>query len=304
MPSSRQSSTAVTAPGHLVELLERVERAELLDRPGSWSSSLVHRLLPGGPVKDALSGSWLGHPLHPALVATPIGLLGSMPLLDLLGGRSDAALRRRILGLGLLAALPAATAGLVDWSDTRGAEQRTGLVHALVNVAALGAFTRSWWRRRGGRGGSVAAVAGTTLLVAGGWLGGHLAYALGVGVDTTLFRAGPSEWEDVGDEASLGTGKPVPLRAGRVGLVAFRGDGDQVWVLESRCTHRGGPLAEGITDGECVTCPWHGSRFRLEDGSVVGGPAVRPQPAYEARLSAGRLQVRRAEPRTLRKNPV
>jgi nitrite reductase/ring-hydroxylating ferredoxin subunit len=81
-------------------------------------------------------------------------------------------------------------------------------------------------------------------------------------------------------------------------------DGDQLHVLADRCTHRGGPLSEGeIADG-CVTCPWHGSRFSLLDGSVQGGPAVAPQPIYETRVSPDGLHVRRTEARSLRVNPV
>jgi nitrite reductase/ring-hydroxylating ferredoxin subunit len=77
-----------------------------------------------------------------------------------------------------------------------------------------------------------------------------------------------------------------------------------VRALDRRCNHRGGPLDEGdLTDG-CVVCPWHQSTFRLEDGSVVTGPAVRPQPAYETRVVEGRIEVRRSEPRSLRVNAV
>jgi nitrite reductase/ring-hydroxylating ferredoxin subunit len=41
-----------------------------------------------------------------------------------------------------------------------------------------------------------------------------------------------------------------------------------------------------------VQCPWHASRFRLSDGHVMRGPATRPQPSYELREEAGRVQIR------------
>jgi nitrite reductase/ring-hydroxylating ferredoxin subunit len=72
--------------------------------------------------------------------------------------------------------------------------------------------------------------------------------------------------------------------------------GGTIHALAGRCTHRGGPLADGeLVDG-CVECPWHGSRFALEDGSVERGPAAFPQPLYETRVRDGRVEVRRAQP--------
>jgi nitrite reductase/ring-hydroxylating ferredoxin subunit len=42
-----------------------------------------------------------------------------------------------------------------------------------------------------------------------------------------------------------------------------------------------------------VTCPWHGSCFRLRDGAVVKGPAQHPQPVLETRVRDGAIEVRR-----------
>jgi len=41
-----------------------------------------------------------------------------------------------------------------------------------------------------------------------------------------------------------------------------------------------------------VTCPWHGSRFRLSDGRAVHGPASAPAAVYQARVENGKVQVR------------
>jgi nitrite reductase/ring-hydroxylating ferredoxin subunit len=51
-------------------------------------------------------------------------------------------------------------------------------------------------------------------------------------------------------------------------------------------------LHEGDIDGLGVTCPWHGSRFDLTDGSVRRGPATAPQPTYDARVRDGRIEIR------------
>jgi nitrite reductase/ring-hydroxylating ferredoxin subunit len=126
---------------------------------------------------------------------------------------------------------------------------------------------------------------------AGGWLGGHLSYAEGVGVDNTVFEEYPSDWTRVADDAEVREGEPKQVEVDGVALLVIRDQG-QVRVLADRCTHRGGPLSEGeISDG-CVTCPWHGSRFRLSDGSVEQGPAAYPQPALEVRVTAGAVEVR------------
>ena len=136
-----------------------------------------------------------------------------------------------------------------------------------------------------------------------GYLGGHLTYSQGVGVDTTAFESGPEKWAAVADGREIEESRPVAVEADGVELVLVR-QGGRVYALADRCTHRGGPLHEGeLTEG-CITCPWHGSRFRLEDGSVEQGPAVQPQPVYETRTVAGRIEVRRTEPKGLRSSSV
>ena len=57
----------------------------------------------------------------------------------------------------------------------------------------------------------------------------------------------------------------------------------------------GGPLDEGEREGDTVVCPWHGSRFDLCTGEVRGGPAVYPQPRYEARVRAEKVEIRAAQ---------
>ena len=108
-----------------------------------------------------------------------------------------------------LAALPTALTGASDWSDTMGAERRIGLVHAVGNYAALGIYGLSYLARRKqqhGKGKALALV-GAGLLAATGYLGGHLSYAYGVGVDTTAFQGSPDDWTDVAADAEVQEGK-------------------------------------------------------------------------------------------------
>ena len=68
----------------------------------------------------------------------------------------------------------------------------------------------------------------------------------------------------------------------------------ELCAIANVCSHFGGPLAEGERDGDVVVCPWHGSRFELCSGKVLGGPAVFPQPRFEARARDGKIELRRA----------
>jgi nitrite reductase/ring-hydroxylating ferredoxin subunit len=75
----------------------------------------------------------------------------------------------------------------------------------------------------------------------------------------------------------------------------YRKDG-QLSAIADHCGHAGGPLHEGEFGDGCVTCPWHGSTFRLADGEVVHGPATMHQPAYEVRVEDGKVLLRSAPP--------
>ena len=178
-------------------------------------------------------------------------------------------------------------------------------MHALGNYAALGIYGLSYLARRRGQQtrGKALALAGAGLLAATGYLGGHLSYAYGVGVDTTAFQGAPEDWTDAAAESDVTEGKAMLVDVGGVPVLLSRVT-DRVVAIFDRCTHRGGPLHEGRIDGDCVECPWHGSKFRLVDGEVLQGPAQLPQPRLEVKISSGRVLLRRTEARALRSNPV
>src|SRR5689334_2483363 len=159
------ASTTSTRPTDPTELVGQIERLAELDEPAATVGKTVRDIVPAGPVKDALSGRWLGHALHPFLTDLPIGTWTSAVLLDWLGGRGGRDAADRLIGLGLLAAGPAAVTGMTDWADSEAADpavRRLGIVHAVSNVAALGLFGASLaLRRRGARpAGKLVALAG------------------------------------------------------------------------------------------------------------------------------------------------
>jgi uncharacterized membrane protein len=166
----------------LRQVVERIERAEFLDGAAEAIQRVGRRLVGDGSARRVLSGLPLGHPLHPALVAVPIGSWMSASMLDLTAGNRAAA--RRLIGFGCLAALPTAAAGAVDWLETTGPDRRIGLAHAALNDLALTIYLASWQSRRHGHNvtGVALALTGSGVLSASGWLGGHLAYSRGVGV--------------------------------------------------------------------------------------------------------------------------
>jgi nitrite reductase/ring-hydroxylating ferredoxin subunit len=132
---------------------------------------------------------------------------------------------------------------------------------------------------------------------AGGLLGAHLTYRQAAGVDHADWVpdvVGPG-WHDVGPLADLADGQLERREVASQPLVVLR-RGDSAYVLSGVCSHLAGPLAEGeLVDGgrgPCVRCPWHGSTFRLADGSVVRGPATAPQPSFAVDVSGGLLRVR------------
>ncbi|MFL5798249.1 MAG: Rieske 2Fe-2S domain-containing protein [Actinomycetota bacterium] len=283
-------------------LADAVERAESLDPASDQVAGLVAKAVPPGQVKDFLAGTWLGHPLHPALTDVPIGAWFSAGLLDLFGGRESRTAARRLVGLGVLAALPTAVAGLADWIDTDGPARRVGFVHGAGNLGALGLYLLSWRARR--RGHHWRGVAWAMLANGGAvgtaYLGGHMSFAQGVGVDETTFEEGPKSWKavDVAPDR-LGEGKKVRGTVGSVRVLLYR-SGDQLFALSDHCSHRGCALAAGQIEGAgpdaVVICPCHGSTFRLADGQVVRGPATAPQPAYEARVNGDKVEVRLRAP--------
>lgn len=279
-------------------LSERVAALTALDGPAAAIAEQVRGALAPGALKDAISGSWLGHPLHPLLTDVPIGTWTSATLLDVLGGRDSRKAAERLIGAGIAAAVPTALSGLSDYADAEPGHddvRRIGAVHAIANVTALALYGASLVaRRRGAHAAGVAlGLAGSGAIVAGGWLGGDLAYALGVGVDNTAFDERPQDWTPALDAGMLVDGRPAVAVVADVEVVLLRRDG-AIHALANRCSHRGAPLNEGqLVDG-CVECPWHGSRFRLEDGSLQRGPAAYPQPVYDAREHDGRIEVRAA----------
>lgn len=284
----------------LVTVADKLENAGWLDPAASWVARTVRTVLPTG-LKDILHGVPLGHPLHPLLIVVPLGAWSSAAALDVLPGNERAA--RLLVGLGVLSAAPTALAGAADFSELDTEQQRTGVVHQASNVLALGLYAASWLARvRGGQGlGRTLGFAGLAVTMAGGFLGGHLSYRQGAGVNRNedLPEEVPPGWHALGPVDSFASGIPQPAKLGDVHLLVLkRTDGaadGAITVLADTCSHLGGPLHEGKLRREkdelCIVCPWHGSTFSVQSGEVVHGPATAPQPRFATRVRDGLLEV-------------
>jgi nitrite reductase/ring-hydroxylating ferredoxin subunit/uncharacterized membrane protein len=281
----------MTSP--LRRLPEALSQTTALEKVAEPLAKLAEALGPG-TAKDALSGTWLGHPLHPVLTDVPVGAWTCSMVLDLVGGESAAGASRTLVGVGVLAAVPTAVSGWSDWADTDGEDRRIGIAHAVGNVAAATLYALSWVaRRRGHRGrGILLGLLGGGVASATAYLGGHLVYGRGIGVDWTAFDRVPKRWTPVIDVDALHDGEPATVEVRGTEILLVR-RGGEVLALANRCSHRGGPLAKGELDAQTVTCPWHGSRFLLATGDVVRGPATSPQPRYETRITEGKVELRR-----------
>jgi len=285
-----------------VRAVQALENAEVLDGAGKAIAKQVRSAIGPGALKDALSGTWLGHALHPLLTDLVIGSFVSATVLDVIGGDSDGEAAERLIAVGIASYPATALTGGSDWADSELADpriRRVGLAHAASNAAALGLYAASLMARRRGRTarGKALGLAGTAALGAGGYLGAHMVHAQGVGPNQTAYDPGPTDWTDAAASADLGAGTPKAVVVQDTPVMLLR-HGDGLHAIHDRCSHRGCLLSDGQVDGEVVECTCHGSRFRLDDGSVERGPATQAQPSFDVRESDGRIQVRRRAPST------
>lgn len=159
-----------------VRLVRRIEGSPALDGLDAALAPLADPLVARPGLRGVLHGHWLGHAVHPLMTDFPLGMWMSGTLLDLVGGEESRPAARRLIGLGVAAALPTVVTGLAEWAAIGSRpERRTGALHAAINGTALACYAVSWVRRRRRPGaGVLLAVAGGVTATAGGYLGGHL----------------------------------------------------------------------------------------------------------------------------------
>ncbi|HET9182563.1 MAG TPA: DUF2231 domain-containing protein [Candidatus Angelobacter sp.] len=255
-------------------------------------------------LRNFLNGTWLGEPLHVVLTDVPIGAWTAAMVFDALSlGRSGREFERAAdasIAIGLAGAAGAAAAGVTDWSDVDPPARRTGLIHGLLNLSATALFATSLIQRRRNRSeasraaGRVSATLGYAVMAYAAHLGGKLVYEHRVGVDRTAGQPLPRNFVAVLPESELKENTPTRAMHNGVPILLVR-RGERLFAMAETCSHFSGPLSEGKLEGDSIVCPYHNSRFALEDGRVLNGPAVHPQPCLEARARNGQIEVRARE---------
>lgn len=284
-------------------VIKAIDRQDWLEKASEAINPVIIEAFKAGgetgqEIKNALHGTWLGHPLHPVLTDIPIGAWTTAIVFDgleTLSGRkefrpgADAA-----VAIGLVGAVGAAITGITDWSDTYGRGRKIGLMHGLLNTGGtllFGASLLMRRRKKSRRAGIGLAMLGYVVTNAAAYLGGHLVAGEQIGVDHTAGQEYPHEFVPVLAEGDLPENKLTRAEAKSISVLLIRRNG-QIHALAEHCSHLGGPLAEGKLEGDTVQCPWHDSCFSITDGRVINGPATFPQPCFETRIHAGQIEVR------------
>jgi nitrite reductase/ring-hydroxylating ferredoxin subunit len=106
---------------------------------------------------------------------------------------------------------------------------------------------------------------------------------------------GDDDWVKVTSLEDLPVGRPTRVDLGDTPILLYRSE-QRIFAIANRCTHQGAPLNRGrvrVSGSEVtVTCPLHGSVFRLADGAVVRSPATSPVATFEVRVDGGSVSLR------------
>ena len=235
------------------------------------------------------------HSIHPILIPFPIAFLTATVVCDVVGWASGAVAWYRtgawLSVAGIATALLAAIPGLLDYlfsvpPDSSAKKRATR--HMIVNLVSVGLFAAAWLLRSDGAATEpsvwivVLELAGLGLLMIGGWLGGTLVHRNFIGPEHRYAHAGkwseqrlddrPGEPQKVCRTDELKVDQMRLLHVGTRRIVLARTE-DGYRAFQDRCTHKGGPLSDGVLMCGRVQCLWHGSQFDVATGQVKAGPA-------------------------------
>lgn len=231
------------------------------------------------------------HPLHPMLIAFPIGLLVTSFAFDLVSRwqqmPSLAAAGWYCVIAGLIGGTIAAIPGVIDLFSiipAKSSARSRGYKHGILNGLAIVAFISVAAYRSGpsvmpDNTSLILSTVGVCILGVSGWLGATLVYRNQIGVDHRY--ANSAEFREVKlTDWNQPVCKSSDLVEGQLMLADIQGArvsvgrcAEGIVAFNDHCTHKGGPLSDGALVGCTVQCPWHGSQFDVHSGRVVAGPA-------------------------------
>ncbi len=259
------------------------------------------------------------HPIHPMLVALPIGLWIGAFVFDLLSVLSGnpllAAAGFYALIAGCVGAVLAAVPGVIDLFGSvpeRSSARTRGYIHGSVNTLALLIFIYAAWRQGGPSSlpdniTIVAEFLGIIAIGYSGWLGGTLVYRNQIGVEHLYANAGKRKERTVDgfdrpvcNQGELGDGQAMLIHIGEERIAVAR-CADGILAFSDICTHKGASLSDGAVVGCAVQCPWHGSQFDIRTGRVIAGPAEEHLKTYRIEIRGGEVYVQRESKEPTRK---
>jgi nitrite reductase/ring-hydroxylating ferredoxin subunit/uncharacterized membrane protein len=210
------------------------------------------------------------------------------------GSKDLKTVSRYLVPTGLAAGLLAAVPGIIDYLGSvppKSSAKERATKHALLNVTSLALFSLGWLAGKTRNRYLPLALqsVGVTTLSMAGWLGGTLVYRNQIGVDhryanagrwqeETLSADGTKALQDAAHGLAVNQMKLVHVDDTRI-AVARTGKG--YVAFQDRCTHKGGPLSDGVLACGTVQCPWHGSQFDVHTGHVKAGPAEKDIETYD-----------------------
>ena len=252
-----------------------------------------------------------GHPLHPILVCFPIAFFTGAFVCDLITLISDRQFGQTpvfLLIAGIIGGLLAAIPGLIDFIFTvppKSSGKKRAARHGITNVCVLLVFGaalyyRHWMQEQDILVIAGIEVAGMALLGYAGWMGGTLVYRNQIGVNPRYANAG--KYREVylnanGKQFEFDDFKEMEVNQ----MCLIHVDGRRIVVSKTEkgwaafsdhCTHKGGSLAGGAMICSTVQCPWHGSQFDVNTGSVKAGPAKEKIEIYVVEEKDGKLIIR------------
>ena len=174
-PATEESPSNPT-PSAFIRLLRRLEQSDRLDPVVEVVEPLASRVVADERLRRLLHGEATGIPLHGIFTDAPFGAWFMAQFLDLYPDDGTRRAATRLVGLGVVAALPTALTGWAEWARADRGARRVGIVHATANAVGTLIFLGSWVARTRGRddvGVRLGRLGGLALLV-GGFSGGYM----------------------------------------------------------------------------------------------------------------------------------
>ena len=99
-----------------------------------------------------------------------------------------------------------------------------------------------------------------------------------------------AEFVRVAGVSDVAAGEMLIVQVDGDDIVLANVDGE-IYAFGGECTHRGGPLGEGLLEGDEVECPFHQGRFNVKTGEAVQEPPTEPIPTYQVQLGGDDIMV-------------